>query len=74
MFSPEGFVLPSFVMRDDLIGSIKDVTGRSVILLQFDDNSIRIVVFKFKDIADISSAPSVNALVVVTYNTQVPAV
>ena len=60
-------------MRDHLVGRVKDGSGGTVILLELNDHSVRIVLFKIEDIPYISAAPAVDALVVVTHDTKIPA-
>ena len=73
MLCPKRLVLSSFIVGNDLIGSIQNIPGRAVILLQFDNDSIRIIIFKFKDIPYIRAAPAVYALVIITDHAKIPA-
>ena len=61
-------------MGDDLIGSVEDVGGAAVVLLQLDDHSVRIVLLKIENVADIRAAPAVDALVVIADNADIAAV
>ena len=70
---PQGLFLAACVMGDDLIGSVQDVGGGAVILLQLDDGSVGIVLLKIEDVADIRAAPAVDGLIVVSHDAEVAA-
>ena len=63
VFRPQCLLGPAFVIVDDGIGGVEDGLCRSVVLFQFNRCRIGIVPGKVDDIADIGTAPGVNALV-----------
>ena len=58
-------------MLDHLIGRIQDYLGGPVVLFQFVDAGLGIVLFEIQDIADIRTPPAVDALVDIPHGTQV---
>ena len=59
-FGPQLLVGALWILGDDGVGSVQNVLGAAVILLQFDDRAVRIVAFKVQDIAEVSAAPAIN--------------
>ena len=68
---PEFLFFSLLIMGDHRIGCGKDVFGGAVIFLQLDHLCILKFLLEFQDIADISSAETVNALVIVSDYTEV---
>ena len=58
-------------MGDHLVRGIQDISGGAIVLLQLDHLGIRIILFKFQDIADIGPAPAINGLIVVADHAQI---
>ena len=65
--SPQIFRLASAVVIDNGIGGIQNNLRAAIVLLQFHQLGIGIILFKIKDILDIGTAPAVNALVGIAY-------
>ncbi len=57
---PETLNLASSVVGDDLIGSLKNIATRPVVLLQPDDNRLRVGLLKVENIVDIGTSESVD--------------
>lgn len=55
-------------MGDYLIRRIKDVGGAAVVLLQLDDGGVGEILFKIENVADIRTAPAVDALIVIAHD------
>ena len=69
---PEAFCLPPPVIPDHFICRVQYILRRAVILLELNDLRIRKDLFKIQDIFDVGPAETINALVVVAYNAEVP--
>ena len=69
---PEAFCLPPPVIPDHFICRVQYILRRAVILLELNDLRIRKDLFKIQDIFDVGPAETINALVVVADNTEVP--
>ena len=65
--SPQIFRLASAVIVDNGIGGIQNNLRAAIVLLQFHQLGIGIILFEIKDILDIGTAPAVNALVGIAY-------
>lgn len=63
----------AFVVGDYLIRRIKDVGGAAVVLLQLDDGGVGEILFKIENVADIRTAPAVDALIVIAHDAKVSA-
>ena len=59
VFRPQSLFLTAAVIGNDGICSIKDILGRTVILLQFDHRGFRIMLLEIKDIPYVGTAESV---------------
>ena len=71
--SPQIFRLASAVVVDNGIGSVQNNLRAAVVLLQFHQLGIGVILFKIKDILDIGTAPAVNALVFVAHDENITA-
>ena len=60
-----------FVVGDDAVGGIDDVLRRPVVLLEFVEGKIRVVLLEVEDVLDVGAAETVNRLRVVTDHTEV---
>ena len=60
-----------FVVGDDAVGGIDDVLRRPVVLLEFVEGKIRVVLLEVEDVLDVGAAETVNRLGVVTDDTEV---
>ena len=58
-------------MFDHLIGRIQDHLGGPVVLFQFEDPGLRVVLFEIQDVADVRPPPAVDALVDIPHGAQV---
>ena len=65
--SPQIFRLASAVVVDNGIGSVQNNLRAAVVLLQFHQLGIGVILFKIKDILDIGTAPAINTLVGIAY-------
>ena len=68
---PQGLGFTLRIVANDLVGRLKDLGCRPVILLQPDDQRVLEILFKIQDIADVSPSETVNGLIVVAYHAQV---
>ena len=68
---PKDFVGTPFVVIDNRIGRFQNRLRGAIVLLQFYGFSSRIVFFKIKNILNIRTAPSVNTLVRIPYDTNI---
>ena len=68
---PESFFLTLCIVDDHLIGCVKDVLGRTVILLQAHHLSFRENLLKSQNVPDISPAETINGLVIITNNAEI---
>ena len=68
---PQGLILTPAVIADDRVGSIQNVAGRAIVLLQLDHFSILEHMLKIQDILDIGSPELIDRLVVIAYYAQV---
>ena len=68
---PERLALTPYIIPDNRIRSIEYILRGTVILLQADHNSLRIIFFKIQNIPDIGSTEFVNGLIIVTDHTDV---
>src|SRR5699024_8073170 len=68
---PEGLVLSAYIVLDHFIGSIQDILGGTIILLQTDDHSIWKNLFKAENISDIGSAEFIDRLVIVSHHAEI---
>ena len=73
LLGPQGLFHAAFVVGDYLIRRIKDVGGAAVVLLQLDDGGVGEILFKIENVADIRTAPAVDALIVIAHDAKVAA-
>src|SRR5699024_8570330 len=66
--SPQSLDLTGWVLCNDGVGSIQDGLSGPVVLLQPNHRSVRVVVFKVHDVADIGTSKSIDRLVGVAHN------
>ena len=71
IFGPEGFPFPAEILFDHLPCRRQNCGGGAVILLQPDDGDAGKIFLKLQDVADVSPAPGVDGLVVVTDNAEI---
>ena len=69
---PEPLVLTDRVVGDHLVRRVENDPRAPVILLQPDDLRIRIILFEIENVANVRPAPSVDALVIVPDDAEVP--
>ena len=69
---PELFGAAAHIVFDDGVGGIKDDVCRAVILFELDDFHLREMFFQVEQVADFSTAPAVNTLVVVAHHAEIP--
>lgn len=68
---PELLGLTPAIVADDGMRRRQNITVGTVVLLQFDDLGVRKVFLKVQNIADIRTAPLVDALVVVPHHAEI---
>ncbi len=69
---PEEFFRSVEVVADHTACRLEDRLGRSVVLLEFDDLGSGEVFLEVQYVRDVGTAPSVNGLIVIPHNTDVP--
>ena len=69
---PQGLALAALVVANDRVCRVQNVLRGAIILFQPDDPRALELPLKAEDIGDIRAPEAVNALVVVTYHTDVP--
>src|SRR3989338_7946 len=70
--SPHLFLWPVRIGRDDCVGGIQDLLSRTIISFQLHRNGIRIFFLKLQDVPDIGAAESVDRLIRIADDAQVP--
>ena len=68
---PKIFTLSAYVICDNGVGGVEDVSGRAVVLLKLNNYRIGVFHFEVKDIFDSSAAETVDRLIVVSYDADV---
>ena len=68
---PERFVFSSGIVADHCVCGIKHILCRSVVLLQFNYQSVGIDLFKIQNVADICSAEAVDRLIVISDHAEI---
>ena len=68
---PQLLALPALVVVDYRVGSLQNVLGRAIILLQADDPGTGILVFKLQDVFNGGTTEAVDGLVVVTHHADI---
>ena len=68
---PELLLLAALVPADHVVGGIEDVAGGPVVLFEPQHQRVGVVVFEVEDVRDVGSAPTVDRLIVVTYDAYV---
>ncbi|CAI8422046.1 MAG: Uncharacterised protein [Cryomorphaceae bacterium] len=71
ILGPDIFLNLVFILRDDAIGSLHNVVSRTVILFQFKQLRIRIVLLEIEYVSNVSPAKSIDTLGVIPHNTNV---
>ena len=69
---PECFALPAAVVADHGVRRVEHVLGRPVVLLELDDEGVRIYLFKIENVPDIRPPEAVDGLVVVADDAEIP--
>ena len=69
---PQCFFFSSGIIFYHSIGRIQDILRRPVVLLKFDNKRVRIDTFEIQDISYVCPSESVDRLVIITYNTEIP--
>ena len=69
---PEFFSAAADIMLDEGIGRLKNRIGRAVVLLELDDLHFWKMLFHVEQVRDFCPAPSINALVIITHDTEIP--
>ena len=69
---PQALVLSAMVVFDDPVGTLQDLVGGAVVLLETNHPGAGEILFEFQDVADIRAPPAVDALIVVAHHAQVP--
>src|SRR5579863_8496244 len=65
LFGAQSLAEPAFIIRDQMRGGGKDVTGRAVIALEPNDLRAGEVVLEAQDVVDLRPAPAINRLIVI---------
>ena len=68
---PELLLGPGRVARHDRVGRVEDELGAPVVLLELDDDGVRVVALEVEDVPDVRPAPAVDRLVVVADDREV---
>ena len=68
---PQRLALAAHVVADHLVGSVQDILGRAVILLQADDTGTLILRLKAENVFNIGTPETVDALVIVSHHADV---
>ena len=68
---PQCFVLTALIVADDCVSCVKDMTCRTVILLQLDHLCPRESTLKIQDIADVRTPELINGLIIVAHHAEV---
>ncbi len=63
---PQTLIGTLHVLANNSVGGVEDVLGRTVVLLEFDNGAVFVVLLEIQDVPEIGPAPAVNALPVVT--------
>ena len=69
--APEPLGGASRVVGDDGVGSIQNLVGRAVVLIEHDDPRIWIVLLEVVDVANVRSSPAIDALVAIAHHAQI---
>ncbi len=56
-----------------LIGRLQDSARRAIVLLELHRGGIGVILFEFQDVADVSTAPRVDGLIIVSYHHDIAA-
>src|SRR5690606_29513751 len=59
------------IVRNNAVGSIHDHLGRTVVLFQFEDLDIGIILLKIQDILDIGTTEGIDTLCIIPYHTYI---
>ena len=68
---PEGFDLPSGIMRNHMVCRLQNILCRAVVLLQADDLCIRVTLFKIQYVSNIGTSKAIDGLIVITDHTEI---
>ena len=69
---PKRFFFSAAIIGYHTVRGIQNNLRGTVILLQFDNHSLRIHLFKVQNIADIGSTEFIDGLVIISHDTQIP--
>ena len=68
---PQCFVLTTLIVTDNRVSCVKDMTCRTIVLLQLDHLCSRESTLKIQDIADVRTPELINRLIIVAHHAEV---
>ena len=69
---PQLLLLPAMIVADDCIGTVEDLLGRAIVLLELDHARAREALLEAQDVLEVRATECIDALVVITDDAEIP--